>query len=100
MAKHPKWIGIIFREMFKRVGVRFTYKAIEKDGWFHQHEWTQAEEDDYKKWLRKWLDDNCRQYVDNMNWRKSMPASIKEKTLSYFLFLYGWRIKEESIERY
>jgi hypothetical protein len=81
----------ILTEMCNRVGVKYEDIDFKKDRWFMDYSWTQSEEDDFKIWMN-------RQLYEHKNLRGIMSLPIKnkkiiQKTVDWFLFMYGWRYK-------
>lgn len=69
-------------EMFTRVGRSFDRSFDYPEDWYLESEWTQEEEEDYRKWLIALLTKKYKQ-----------SKGYASKNASWFLFLYGWRIK-------
>ena len=49
------------------------------------YEWTQAEEDDFKKWMKEYL-------LSVPGWRQMGTRFIK-KEIEWFVFNFGWKTK-------
>jgi len=72
-------------ELCKRVGLEYPppYEVAPTD-----YEWTQAEEDDFVQWMK--------QFLLTVPMFKRMGKRHINKEISWFIFQYGWKIKEES----
>lgn len=78
----------LIKEMFKRVGLNYSLKEIEKFAeqkeWFKLKSWSEEEEDDYKAWGIKLL-------MKEKNW-----IEIEAKrNIQWFLLDIGWTTKSE-----
>ncbi len=78
----------ILAEMCKRVGVDEKTFDFNQKNWFWQHEWTQEQEDDFRKWLGKFLKKH--KYV-GVGKKRGMDWGYYEA--GKILFNYGWKIK-------
>jgi hypothetical protein len=76
---------VCLKEMFKRVGETYPNGKLTGDpNWFQRRTWTQAEEDDFRDWLKKYLKKKYR-------WTNH---TIK-KEIGMFLLMWGWKVREE-----
>ena len=89
--KIPKHTLIILREMCNRVGAKdINFKS---PNWFHLSEWTQAEEDEFVKWMADYLYKNTEARFEIMRCpRKHKESCIK--AAKEFTWVYGWKNKE------
>jgi hypothetical protein len=78
-----KYFDLIATELCRRVGVGYPppNKINPQD-----YEWTQEEEDDFRKWLTK--------YLKSRTMFKEMGNKYIEKEVEWFIFQYGWKTKE------
>lgn len=98
--KNWKHIEIIIREMCRRVGADFdslvftkTHEDMDvKEAWFMKHEWSEDEQDDFKKWLVEYLLNNAEARREIM---KSSDKNMKklEAAAGWFIFAFGWKTK-------
>ena len=70
-------------ELCRRVGITYPpeHKTAPQD-----YEWTQAEEDDFRKWLTG--------YLKKSQPFKRMGVRYIKKEVDYFMFQYGWKVKD------
>ncbi len=82
MTKNERLCEQCLTEMFKRVGLEFPNEELtSQDDWYMQHTWTQAESDDFKKWMLKLL--------------KKERMIRPEHQYAMFNLMWGWKVKEE-----
>ena len=77
-------VTYILTEMFKRVGLEYDPTFVTKPEWYLEHEWTQEEQDSFKRWITCWL---------MRKFRYSRRRSTMEAT--YIVTHVGWKIKTE-----
>ena len=72
----------VMSKMFEAVGVKFhsIKRSCKGDDWFTRHTWTEEQEREFGKWLKK--------YVMK---KLGIPAKLAEKKVAMFLFNYGWK---------
>jgi hypothetical protein len=74
-------------EMFKRVGLDYTYEQIleyaKKDEWYSTKTWTKEQENDFTSWAYTYT-------KKNSSWHKRTV----ERELSFFMLMWGWRVEE------
>jgi hypothetical protein len=90
------YINEVLEEMHKRVGVPFSSDSCNEEEWYTKHTWTQEEQDSFTEWLANYLHKNIpaqREMYD------TVARSKKEckKRATYFVFSYGWQLKEKGI---
>ena len=91
-----KHLTIILTEMCRRVDVRFEDVNFSKQGdkeWFQKYEWSEEEQDDFKKWLVDYL------YKSTEARRELTEIFSKNKrqltrAAEMFCFSYGWKFKK------
>ena len=67
-------------EMFRMVGEKYPNKKLtDQKDWYTKRSWTESEEQDFKKWMGKYL-------KKNFKWSKKMI----EKEVGMFLLMWGW----------
>lgn len=89
MGKHLKKI---MKEMCKRVNVNFKDIDFKKDRWFMKHSWTFKQENDFRKWLIDYLNNNSEARKEVL---KNPNKKEVEKAVSWFIINYGWKYKNE-----
>lgn len=95
-TKWRKHVDVILKEMHKRVNAKFVPKNVygkENDGWINRHSWTVKEQDDFKAWLTAYLKNSSEARRAIMEHPISTEHYL-EKTASWFVFDYGWRLKQ------
>ena len=88
MKKHEDITKDALVEMFKRVGLDFTYERImefaEGDAeWYYRMSWTKAEEDDFEQWM----------YYE-LNERTDWGSKKMEREIGMFMLMWGWKTTE------
>lgn len=84
MADHENAVKDCLKEMFKRVGEKYPNPELtNKNGWFTLRTWTQADEDDFRKWMK--------QYLKKHTLFKNRAIDTE---ISWFLFAWGWKVKD------
>ena len=89
----PKHTAVVLKEMCKRVGANYDDICFKEPEWFRQNEWMLAEQDDFKAWLVSYLMKNSEARKEMTNIRGRSKKLI-EKAALWFVFSYGWRLKE------
>ena len=69
-------------EMFRRVGEEYPNILTEQENWWTTRTWTSQEEDDFKEWM-----------LDYLRTKAKMGKAKAETEVSYFLLMWGWKIK-------
>ena len=71
-------------ELFRRVGRKYPDEEFTtQPDWYMQETWTQAEEEDFRKWMLKKLGRMYR----------------KETEVAMFLLMWGWKNKEDDDDK-
>lgn len=85
----PEHTEQILEEMCKRVNVDVKTFSFDKKDWFLEHEWTQEEQDNFRKWLGEFLK------------KHDYAGTIKKRGMDWgyyeagkLLMDYGWRLKK------
>lgn len=94
MEEFEPHLEIVMREMCKRVGAVYEKINFKSNKWYLKYTWTREEEDDFAKWFAKYL-------YDNNTARKELTVVAKnkkqiQKAVNWFLFNYGWKIKDDT----
>ena len=101
--EYNKTLEIVLKEMCKRVGANYNKINFKKEGWFRTYEWSEEEQNDFKKWIINYI------YMNRFAREKLLAFPIRSKKLiteavTRFLLDYGWKLnfKEEKVndERY
>jgi hypothetical protein len=74
-----KFVFDCIKEMFKRVGAEYSEEFVKDPHWYQKYQWTEAEEDDFKKWL-------IAEMRKKMRWTKGSA----EKEAAWFMLMWGW----------
>jgi len=90
--KFEKHLSLILKEMCKRVGVKLKDIDFNDQQWFMKHEWTEKEEQDFKKWLVDYLYGSKEARDSIMAYPRKVKKSC-EDVASWFILDYGWKIK-------
>ena len=85
----------VFVKMFSYSPYEFSEKFIKKSDWFREYSWSKGEEEEFKKWLIKYLVKNWKGVVAV---HTQPNKRIREKAANEFIFNYGWKIKTEITE--
>ena len=85
-----QYVKKILAEMCKKVNANYKDIDFKSDNWFLKYSWTQAEEDDFKKWLILYLSNRPQVRNEIMRFPTKQRASIK-KTVEEFIWNYGWK---------
>lgn len=81
-----KTTEMCLKEMFRRVGERYPNKELtDQKEWYTKRTWTQKQEDGFRVWMDKLLKKRHKM------WNKD----IREREISMFLLMWGWRNEEE-----
>jgi len=83
----------VLREMCRRVDTDFDSVDFKADNWYLEHQWTQAEEKDFTRWLARYLYDNreARDEMMRSPGRKNLARA--RKAAGEFVWNYGWKVE-------
>lgn len=84
MVNYTFVLNEILTEMFRRVGLVFNIEYCRKEGWYLTKSWTQAEQDDFKRWGEKVLRSKLK-----------ITRYAAETEMGWFLLSHGWTIRRE-----
>ena len=90
--KDKPHLKIIMKEMCKQVKAQFSKIDFKKKNWFMKYEWTEHEQEEFKNWLKDYLKNNLEARREIMEHPTNNNKFI-EKTVNWFCFDYGWKIK-------
>ena len=80
-----KTFNICLKKMFRRVGRKTVDENfIRREHWYRQSSWTEAEEQDFRKWM-----------VGLLRRRHGWTKKLAEKETAFFLLSYGWKYVPE-----
>ena len=85
MRKHTV---AILTEMCDRVNTKFEDIDFNKERWFMKHSWNKEEQEDFIKWITKYLTENKEARREMMNFPDK--KNIK-KVVKFFVWNYGWK---------
>ena len=85
----------ILKKMHGVIGVRYDPMLFEKDDWYHEHEWTVEQEEEFMRWLTYLLKRNkkVRRVITGYNFQVDTETLKRNATL--FTSNYGWKTKED-----
>ena len=89
-----KHLATILKEMCKRVDADFEKVNFKSKTWYSKCSWTEAEQNDFKKWLVKYLKKNSEARREMME-NPTTISKIIDKFANMFIFNYGWKTEEE-----
>ena len=72
------------------VGVKLSDIDTTKDGWYHMHSWTEAQEDEFGKWLENYLWEN-KNVVRELTKRRYINKKQIHQLTQEILLLWGWK---------
>jgi hypothetical protein len=78
-----KVFDVVVTELCRRVGLKYP---PEQQVAPQDYEWPQSEEDDFRKWLTD--------YLKSVQPFKRMGVKYIKKEVDYFMFQYGWKVKD------
>ena len=82
----------VFRKMCELAGVDYDSIDFTEDGWHSKHTWTDAKQEEFRKWLYKHM---LKPSVTQALYGNSLTtASVREQRTLWFITSYGWRVKE------
>ena len=88
-----KYLEEILEKMCKIVKVDYKDIDFESKDWYLKHEWTPKQEDEYKKWLFKYLKNNREARNELMEYPSKTKRDLN-KFIDNFVFNYGWKYKK------
>jgi len=92
--KGLKYTQRVIEKMCKVVGADINKINFKKKEWFTKHSWTEEEQDEFTKWLSKYLYNNREAREELM----ACPIKCKRSTdgvARMFMLNYGWKFKEK-----
>ena len=82
----------VFKKMFDMVGADYEMELV--SDWYFNHEWTEAQEEEFHKWFVEY-----HWKGDGKNGKGCLNKSAKTKKVcergwGWFNLMYGWKLKE------
>lgn len=87
---------VILANMCQYVGANYSEIDFKRDNWYRKYSWTEQSKNHFGKWLSNYIyymKGAQRELYD----RSHMKKSDCEKTAAMFIWLYGWKLEEESV---
>lgn len=91
IKENPK-TKIVLNEMCKRVNVKFEDVKFWEPEWYCVKEWTEEEQNNYKKWLIDFMANDAEARRELME-RPLKDKRSLEKFASWFMLDYSWKSK-------
>ena len=85
----------ILSKMCEMVGTNYDKINFDKNGWYREFEWTEEDEDVFKKWLIDYLYTNTKARNEIMAFPNKTKRYAK-KVANEFCFMYGWKYKNKA----
>jgi hypothetical protein len=90
-----KYLIKVLKKMCHIVNVNYNEINFKSHDWYLHHQWTKDQENKFKKW-----------FIRKLNWNKKMRQSIMNfdsksniiETVNWFVFMYGWKYKDNYYE--
>jgi hypothetical protein len=87
-------LTVILTKMFEAVGEEYAPEKVAEIGWYMDRSWTREQEDAFGVWMVDYLYRNHKDARAEFGGVRQNKPLLK-KQVKYFLFNYGWMIKEE-----
>jgi hypothetical protein len=83
----PAHSKLVLQRMFSVVGAEKEFDTFDfgKEGWYHAHTWTAEEQEEFTKWLGKFLEE--KKYCTGTKRRQNMGYYEASKIVG----VYGWK---------
>lgn len=85
-------LGVILEKLCSYVGETPDSINFTEHNWYLKHEWTEEQEEDFKKWFVDYLYKNPKAQKE-LYYFATKNKKILEKRAEFFVFSYGWRLK-------
>ena len=95
-----KTIKKVLKKMCKMVNADFNAINFSDKDWFHLYQWTEKEQDEFKKWLIEYMQNNneaCKVLTNkgkNFLKLKKRNKTGFEQFADTFIFWCGWKTKK------
>ena len=91
-------LKLIMSHMCEMIGVNYDDVDFKKEGWFWEHTWTMAQEEEFITWLTNLL------YTDTKVRKAilSFPSKDKKRCeggARFFASNYGWKLLTEDLDQ-
>jgi len=86
----------VLKKMCEYAKVDFNKVDFSKDSWYSKYEWTEKQNDKFKKWLENYLYKN----KEARNELMAFPMKNKEairRVVNWWMLDYSWKIKDDAI---
>jgi hypothetical protein len=90
-----EYFAHVIKEMCNRVGADYDKLDPKKEDWYLEYSWTEKEQDDFKEWVVDYLYRSTGARKAILNFPLKNKTKIR-KAVDWFLFDYGWTLKNES----
>jgi len=87
----------ILKEMVSRIGINYNDIDFKSNDWYLQHSWTTEEQDDFGYWMIDYLKNNKKAREELMT-RPCKNKNVLERSVSEFIFNYGWKVENNETE--
>lgn len=84
----PEHSKQILSKMCETIGIKYEDVNFEEPNWYQKHSWTSEQENEFKKWLGKFLVDNKYSFKG-----KYRGQNCGEYEAAKIIMNYGWSIK-------
>jgi len=82
----------VLRKMCEAVGAVYEDINFEQPNWFWSYSWTQAQENEFKEWLKDQIKQD-RKVKGLFKPFSVRNKAVTEKTVDFFVSNYGWKLK-------
>ena len=79
-------------KMFEYVSEKYSEEYVKGKDWYHKKQWTQQQEDHFKKWLVDYLT-RTKQARKELIWSDYKSKQVIEKAADMFILSYWWKTK-------
>ena len=88
----PEHFREMIIEMCKRVKCDYNTFNFDQKEWFCEYQWTDKEQDEYRKWAIDYLKKNKKARREIMSVNSSNKIFL-ERAINMFLLNWGWKTK-------
>jgi len=89
-------LKIILTKMCNMVNADYDKINFSEENWFYKYEWSDYDENKFKKWLIEYLEKNIEARKEILGYGLRLNNKKLESSASMFILNYGWKIKLES----
>lgn len=98
-SKLSPHLEAIFKEMFKRVGVEYSYDYMMQDDWYTKETWSVKEENDFCLWMFDYIYDNPEVCNELLDIGYINPKHLRSM-IDMFVLDFGWSSSDYGGEEY